>query len=134
MIYFFWKVVSCFIFFFFLNLNSRVTSSAIFVPRILYSFLIFFIFIRRKQLSIIYQSFTCKYIFYESDTIKTTHNRFIMLCSKYILSNWLIFDFFNTSRGIYSNPKESKYTAAFPSINNETQCVHLLFLSWRFIL
>ena len=29
---------------------------------------------------------------------------------------------FNTSCGIYSIPKESKYTAAFPSIDNETQC------------
>ena len=29
----------------------------------------------------------------------------------------------NTSRGIYSIPKESKYTANFVSINNETQCV-----------
>ena len=29
---------------------------------------------------------------------------------------------FNTSYGIYSIPKESKYTVVFPSIDNETQC------------
>ena len=40
---------------------------------------------------------------------------------------------FNTSCGIYSISKESKYTASFLSINNETQCVTLLFLSSRFI-
>ena len=40
---------------------------------------------------------------------------------------------FNTSWGIYSLPKESKYTAKFLSINNETQCMSLLFLSSRFI-
>ena len=40
---------------------------------------------------------------------------------------------FNTSRKIYSIPKESKYTAKFLSINNETQCVPLLFLSLRFM-
>ena len=33
---------------------------------------------------------------------------------------------------IYSIPKELKYTAVFPSINNETQCVPLLCLSSRF--
>ena len=40
---------------------------------------------------------------------------------------------FNNSRGIYSIPKESKYTVTFLSINNETQCVLLLFLSLRFM-
>ena len=30
---------------------------------------------------------------------------------------------FNTSWGIYSIPKEPKYTAKFLSINNETKCV-----------
>ena len=40
---------------------------------------------------------------------------------------------FNKSIGIYSIPKESKYTVKFLSINNETQCVPLLFLSSRFI-
>ena len=39
----------------------------------------------------------------------------------------------NTSRGIYSIPKESKYIARFLSINNETQCVPLLYLSLRFM-
>ena len=34
---------------------------------------------------------------------------------------------FNTCYGIYSVPKESKYTAVFLSINNETQYVSLLF-------
>ena len=33
---------------------------------------------------------------------------------------------FNSSWGIYSIPKESKYTAKLLSINNETQCVPLL--------
>ena len=39
---------------------------------------------------------------------------------------------FNTSSRIYSIPKESKYTAKFLSINNETQCFPLLFLSSKF--
>ena len=40
---------------------------------------------------------------------------------------------FNTSIGIYSIPKESKYAAVFLSINNETQCVPLLSLSSTFM-
>ena len=40
---------------------------------------------------------------------------------------------FNTSRGIYSIPKESKYTAVFLLINNETQCVPLIFLTLSFM-
>ena len=43
-------------------------------------------------------------------------------------------DWFNTSWGIYSVPKQSKYTATFLSINNETQCVSLLCLSSRFMI
>ena len=39
----------------------------------------------------------------------------------------------NTSWGIYSIPKESKYRAMFPPINNKTQYVPLLLLSSRFI-
>ena len=39
----------------------------------------------------------------------------------------------NNSWGIYSIPKESKHTAAFLSINNETQCVPLFCLPLRFI-
>ena len=39
----------------------------------------------------------------------------------------------NTSSGIYSVPKEKKQTAVFLSINNEAQCIPLLFLSSRFI-
>ena len=39
----------------------------------------------------------------------------------------------NNSCAIYSIPKESKYTAKIFFINNETQCVFLLFLSSRFI-
>ena len=39
----------------------------------------------------------------------------------------------NSSYGIYSIQKESKYTAAFLSINNETQCIPLLCLSSRFM-
>ena len=41
---------------------------------------------------------------------------------------------FNTSRGIYSIPKESKSTALPPSINDKIQCVPLLFLSLTFIV
>ena len=40
---------------------------------------------------------------------------------------------FNTYCRIYSIPEESKYTAVFLSINNETQCVPLILLSLRFI-
>ena len=31
--------------------------------------------------------------------------------------------FFNTSWGIYSIPKESKYTAVLLSLNDKTQCI-----------
>ena len=34
---------------------------------------------------------------------------------------------------MYSIPKESKYTAMFLSVNNETQCAPLLCLSSRFM-
>ena len=34
---------------------------------------------------------------------------------------------FSTSWGIYLVPKELNYTAVFLSINNESQCVPLLF-------
>ena len=40
---------------------------------------------------------------------------------------------FNTSWGIYSIPKESKYAAVFLSINNESRCFFLLYLSLRFM-
>ena len=40
---------------------------------------------------------------------------------------------FNTSCGIYSIPKQSKYAVVSLSINNETQCVPLLILSSRFM-
>ena len=40
---------------------------------------------------------------------------------------------FNTSSGIYFIPKESNYTSLFLLINNETQCIHLLFLSSKSI-
>ena len=40
---------------------------------------------------------------------------------------------FNTSWGIYSIPKESKYTTVFLSMNKETQCPALLVLSSRFV-
>ena len=37
--------------------------------------------------------------------------------------------FLKGSCEMYSIPKESKYTAVFLSINNETQCIPLLCLS-----
>ena len=41
---------------------------------------------------------------------------------------------FNTSSELYSILKEwSKYTAVFLSINNETQCIPLLFSSVKFM-
>ena len=39
----------------------------------------------------------------------------------------------NTSSRIYSVLKESKYTVVFLSVNNETQCVPLLFSPSRFM-
>ena len=39
----------------------------------------------------------------------------------------------NASWGIYSMPKEPKYTAVSLSINNETWCVPSLFLTLGFI-
>ena len=41
---------------------------------------------------------------------------------------------FNISRGIYSIPKESKSASLPLSINDENQCVPLLFLSLTFIV
>ena len=49
----------------------------------------------------------------------------------YMIDLFLIL--FNTSCGIYSIPKESKYTVVFLSINKETQCVPLLYLLSRFM-
>ena len=40
---------------------------------------------------------------------------------------------FNTSCGIYSIPKESKYTSVFLSINIESGCFPLLYLSLGFM-
>ena len=40
---------------------------------------------------------------------------------------------FNISWGIYLISKESKYTAVLLLMNNETQCVNLLFLSSKFM-
>ena len=51
-----------------------------------------------------------------------------MLC---VMDLFLIL--FNSSSGIYSLPKESKYADIFLSINNETQCNILLFLSTIFM-
>ena len=76
--------------------------------------------------------FSRKNIFYESNTIKSTHNRFIILYSKYFVVIDLSLILFNTPWGIYSIPKESKYTAVFLSINNGT-CIPLLFVSSRFM-
>ena len=39
----------------------------------------------------------------------------------------------NNSCAIYSIPKESKYTAVYMSVNNETQCVSSLFLLLMFL-
>ena len=41
--------------------------------------------------------------------------------------------FCNTSSGMYSIPKESKYIAKFEAINNETHCVPLLFSTRSFM-
>ena len=96
----------------FLNLNSGLASSTIFMFKIF----MYYFFIRKKQISIIWQSFNCKHIFYKSNTTKFTHNRFVIFYSKYIVSNWFIFE-----------------SIAFLSINNETQCVPLLFLSSKLL-
>ena len=39
----------------------------------------------------------------------------------------------NNSCGIYSIPKESKYTAVYLSVNNETQCVPSFLLLLIFL-
>ena len=49
----------------------------------------------------------------------------------YVIDLFLVL--FSISCGIYSIPKESKYTAIIMSINSETQCATLLFLSSRFM-
>ena len=63
-------------------------------------------------------------MFYESDTIKSAHNRIIIDLS---------LSLFNTRCGKYSISKELKYTAVFSSANNKTQCVSLLLLSLTFM-
>ena len=55
-----------------------------------------------------------------------------ILYSKYIVSD-LPSIFVNISCGIYSIPRESKYTAVSQSINHEIQSVPLLCLSSIFI-
>ena len=63
----------------------------------------------------------------------TWPNKISRLYSKYVVSDEFILDFFNTPCAIYSMSKESKQTAIFLSINNETQCVTLLCLSSGFM-
>ena len=46
--------------------------------------------------------------------------------------NWYLI-LFNIYCGIYSIPKQSKFTVVFLPINNETQCIPLLYLSSRFM-
>ena len=65
---------------------------------------------KRKQVNA--QS-NLKHLFYKSDVIKSTHNRFIRSCSKYVMSYIFIFYFVFTSCEMYSIPKESNYTAGF---------------------
>ena len=64
-------------------------------------------------------------------------NSYITESSSCILNMLCVIDLslilFNTSCRIYSIPKESKCTAVFLPINNETQCVPLLLLSSRSI-
>ena len=80
------------------------------------------------------QSLSCNHIFYENDTIKSTHNRIIRSYSKYVGRYGLIPVLPNISYGICSMPKESKHTTIFLSMNNEAQCVPLLCLSSRFMI
>ena len=65
--------------------------------------------------------------------MKSAHNRIIRLLSNML---WLIeisLILLNTSWGIFSIPKDSKFTPILLSINNETQYVPLLCLSSRFM-
>ena len=70
---------------------------------------------------------------YESDEIKSTHNRTIRCTINMLWVMDLSVIMFNTSWQIYSIPKESKCTAVFLLTNNETQCFSLLCLSLRFM-
>ena len=74
-----------------------------------------------------------KHVLYERETIKTTHNRIIILYSKYVVSDRFILILLSTYCGIYSIPKESNYSAMFMVVNNESQSVSLLCLSSIFI-
>ena len=67
-----------------------------------------------------------------SDKIKSIHNRIIILILNILWVIHLSLILVNTYCGIHSIPKKSKYTAVFPSINNETQRVFYYFLSSRF--
>ena len=57
-------------------------------------------------------------MFYESDTIKSAHNRIIIDLS---------LNLFNTRCGKYSISKELKYTAMFLSANNKTQLTFMTY-------
>ena len=67
-------------------------------------------------------------MFYKPNTIKFSHSRILKLWLKD-----LSLVFFNTYSNLYLIPKTLKYTAAFLSIINESQCVPLLSLSSRFM-
>ena len=105
----------------FFNLISRLEM---FVLKILiyYFVMIPFIVIWRKQ-----NIYSMKAIQKNSHIIK----------SSCILSILSVIDLslilFNTTCGIYSIAKESKYTAVFVLLINKTQCVSLLCLSSRFM-
>ena len=119
--------ISCNISSVFLSLNSRLASSTILIFQILiFYFVVLFIVIWRNWTSIIKQSFPCMDIFFEANTIIS-----FILNLLWVIDLSLILC--NTCGGTYSIPKESKYTVAILSINNEAQCVHLLLLSSRFV-
>ena len=119
--------ISCNISSVFLSLNSRLASSTILIFKILiYYFVILFRVIRTNRTSIIKQSFLCMHIFSEA-------NRIIYFIPNLLWVIDLSLILFNTCRGTYSIPKESKYTVAILSINNEVQCVQLLLLSSRLV-
>ena len=87
-----------------------------------------------KHLKILIHYFVILLIVIWKKTNKTQHIIDLLSCIPNIL--WVIdlsLILFNTSWGTYSISKGSKYTALFLSINNETECLPLLFLSLRFL-
>ena len=117
----FYKII--FYFSYLLNLNSR---RDIFVLKtFIYYFVIIFMVIQKKKKKLVWSNNIFCASIYSMKAIQL--NLHIIKSLSCILNILWVIDLslilFNTSCGMYSIPKESMYTALFPSIINKTQCI-----------